>query len=122
MLNFKDLLVEGTAATITVKDGNIYKTSILQYDGYPNFMRPELKKYWKTAEKAKELATGTGELRGVSNGEAEYYDSRKLLMVTKNEDQAFDNMNSTYYKYYFDGKKWYWGESNIYEFTDLQPV
>ncbi len=106
-------LNEGTTATITTFIDGLYKTSILQYDGYESFMAPELKKYWDSPKKASELTTKSGELRGVYQGKAEYYKDRKLLQVTKNVNQAASFANDSKYKYFYDGKDWYWAIKSL---------
>ena len=119
----KTTINEGTEATITTFLGGLYKTSILQYDGYEKFMKPELKKYWNSPQKASELTTKTGELRGVYQGKAEYYKDRKLLQVTKNVNQAASTANDTRYKYFFDGTDWYWTTNPLHtDFSKMKKI
>ena len=129
--NFRELFVEssdsstvneGTTATITVFDGKLYKTSILQYDGYDSFMKPELNKYWDSPKKAAGLVTKTGELRGVYEGKAEYYTDRKLLQITKDPDRAVTNASDCYYKYFYDGIDWYWTNKSIRDFDEMKLI
>ncbi len=113
---------EGTEATITTFIDGLYKTSILQYDGYESFMAPELKKYWSSPKKAAELTTKSGELRGVYQGDAEYYTDRKLLQVTKDETKAITNASDCYYKYFYDGEDWYWTNKSIRDFSKMKKI
>ena len=115
-------LTEGTQASITVltKNGE-YRTSILQYDGYPEFMKKELK-YFDNQKDAEKLVQKTGEIRGIDHGDVEYYYDRSLLAKTKDEQKAVKNANEIHYKYFFDGDDWYFAKGQIRSFNDMKKL
>ena len=122
---FENTINEGTNATITVLGkAGIYKTSFLQYDGYDAHMVKELKKYWKKPNDAMRLATGTGDIREITGGEVEYYSDRprSILKVTKDENKATRNANETHFKYFYDGKNWFWSNEDLESFSEMTKI
>jgi hypothetical protein len=115
---------EGTNATITVHKSGKYYTSYLQYDGYDDYMRPVLKKFFNDQKSAEKLVMKTGDIRGIDykTGKIEYYTDRDLLAVASSEGKAVDNMNEAGYKYYWDGEQWWFHKGSISSLSDMEKL
>lgn len=118
MKNFREIVNEGTSASITVFDGKLYKTSYLQYDGIE--AAKELIKNYNKPEQAALLVQKSGEIRNIFD--LEFYKDRPKLEVTRYEDEAVRNANEMYIKYYFDGQSWYTKRGQIRDFNDMEEI
>ncbi len=116
------ILNESTQAAIIVKIGNTYKTSILQSDGYKEYMKPVLTKGYNSQKDAEKLVQKTGEIRGVNKDSVEYYKDRKLLAVSDDESNAVKDANEVHIKYFWDGDKWNYGTGQIKTFADMKKL
>ena len=126
---FKELFTEtekineGTQATITVFDGNEYKTSILQYDGYKEYAGKILKKSYNTPVKAQELVKKSGEIRTLEDNYVEYYTDRYLLKKTTNPEKALKDLKQvSSYQYFFNGEKWFYNKGSLRSLDQLKPL
>ena len=118
----ESVLNEGTQATFIVKDGDAYRVSLLQYDGYPDYVAPILKKKFNSDKGAKKLTQKSGEIRSISSdGKVDYYnDYPPLLLVTTNDQEAIDLANNfANYKYFWDGKEWRYKDGYLKSFKDF---
>jgi len=120
---FEQILNEGTNATITVLRGDTFWTSFLQYSGSKDYMIPTLKKHFQSQKEADTLVTKTGDIREISqDGEVEYYNDRKILEITKDEEKALDNVNEAHIKYFFDGTDWFFHYGTVREFSKMKKI
>jgi len=126
-------LNEGTTAAIIVKQSNgKYSMAYAQYDGYLDGVGAELADNFYSQDKANELVDERdgGEIRGIDNGEIEFYDPsdrrKGALLITNasekkviKEAKGFGN-----YIYYWDGGDWFYSDnpSSVKELLDIDLI
>ena len=115
-------LFEGTNATITVLRGDTFWTSFLQYSGSKDYMIPTLKKHFQSQKEADTLVTKTGDIAEIVDGVPEYYNDRRILQATSDEEIALDNVNEAHIKYFFDGADWFFHYGTVREFNKMKKI
>jgi len=126
---------EGTTAAIIVKQSNgKYSMAYAHNDGYLDGVGAELADNFYSQDKANELVDerAGGEIRGIDNGEIEFYDPsdrrKGALLITNasekkviKEAKGFGN-----YIYYWDGQDWFFSDSsnkaNIKSVEDIDLI
>lgn len=117
---FKEMfgqLNESTPATIVVKSKNEYYISVLQADGYPQYVLKILDDKFYSQKNAEKLVQKTGEIRSLNP--LKYYADRTILIKTTNEKKVYNAMNKTTHKYYWDGQDWWFDSQSVNNFDDM---
>jgi len=100
------------------------KYATCQWDGYPEHMIPELKKYWNTSSEAMELINNK-EMEELNEGVAIIYndvddDHLEKYIITLEE---FKNLEDVEYFYLFEDDKWLVLDKHTStEFEDIDNV
>ena len=126
---------EGTTAAIIVKQSNgKFSMAYAQYDGYLDGVGAELIDNFYSQEGANQLVDEreSGEIRGIDNGEVEFYSvsdrKGKAILITNASDKKVIKEAKSFgsYIYYWDGQDWYYADSgyksNVKSVEDIDLI